>query len=136
MKGVCKVANNFNERLKEYREALKIKTKREMAHKIGISEQLYYMLENGSRDPSKDVLEKLFLLSKKPEEYWLYGISEDEYIEKREEFKCSRDAAYQLMKIGLLKSKEDYNNPTVQEVLSAALKADIFHLIEKSKNNK
>ncbi len=131
-----KVANNFNERLKEYRESLKIKTKREMAHKIGISEQLYYMLENGSRDPSKDVLEKLFLVSKKPEEYWLYGVTENEYIDKRKEFKCLRDAVNQLMQIGLLKNEEDYNKPTVQEVLDAAMKADVLHLIEKSKNNK
>lgn len=122
--------NEFKERLKQYRQSLKIKTKREMAHKIGISEQLYYMLESGSRTPSKDVLQKLFLISKKPEEYWLYGIDENEYINKREEFKCLRDAVEQLTKLGLLKDDNKFS-PAVMEVLDAAMKADVSHLVKK-----
>jgi transcriptional regulator with XRE-family HTH domain len=124
---------NFNERLKNYRISLKIKKKREMSKKLGISEQLYYMLESGTRKPSKDVLEKLFLLSEKPEEYWLYGITDDtEYIEKREEFKCMNDAIEQLSNLGLLDSDKEYSDG-VKEVLLAAAIADTTHILEKRK---
>lgn len=126
----------FKDRLEQYRLSLNIKTKVAMAEKLGIARTLYTMLENGTREPSKDVLEKLFLLSNKPEEYWLYGIEDDEYIDKRKEFKCLKDAVTQLMQIGLLKNEEDYTNPTVHEVLDAAMKADVLHLIEKNKNIK
>jgi transcriptional regulator with XRE-family HTH domain len=122
---------DFNERLKNYRISLKIKKKREMADKIGISEQLYYMLESGTRKPSKDVLEKLFLFSEKPEEYWLYGITDDnEYIEKREEFKCMNDAIEQLSNLGLLGLDKEYSDG-VKEVLLAAAIADTTHILEK-----
>jgi transcriptional regulator with XRE-family HTH domain len=124
----------FKDRLKNYRLSLNIKTKVAMSEKLGIARTLYTMLENGTREPSKDVLEKLFLLSGKPEEYWLYGIEDDEYISKRKEFKCLKDAVNQLMQIGLLKSEKDYDKPTVHEVLDAAMRADVIHLIEK--NNK
>ena len=130
----------FNERLKEFREKRKIKTKREMAKKINISEQLYYMLENGTRDPSKDVLRKLFIFSKLPEEYWKYGITDEkERIEKREEFKCLKDAIEQLSNIGLLKNTDKVFSSSVKEVLIAAMEADVSHLLEKQnlkKDNK
>jgi transcriptional regulator with XRE-family HTH domain len=125
---------NFNERLQEFREKLKIKTKREMAKKMGISEQLYYMLENGTREPSKDILRKLFILSKLPEEYWLYGITEEkERLEKRGEFKCLKDAIDQLSAIGLLKATDEEFSSSVEEVLIAAMKADVSHILEKRK---
>lgn len=131
---------SFKDRLKKYREELGIKTKREMSKKIGISEQLYYMLENGSRKPSDDTLQKLFLISGKPEEYWLYGVTPDEYIDKREDFKCSKDMAINYFELGILdeKSIDDLENldDAAKKVLWLALKADFKHLYEKYKNNK
>lgn len=127
----------FKDRLKLYREELNIKTKTEMAEKIGIKRNLYSMLENGGRQPSKDVLEKLLILSNKPEEYWLYGITDEkEYIEKREEFKCLRDAIDQLSNIGLLKDTDEEFSSAVEEVLNAAMKADVIHILEKRKLQK
>lgn len=125
------MANDFNKRLKEYRELIKVPKKREMARKLGISEQLYYMLEKGTREPSKDVLEKLFLFSRKPEEYWLYGIVDGkELILRRKEFKCLKDAVNQLMEIGMLKDDENFRS-AVEEVLIAAMRADVSHLVKK-----
>lgn len=72
----------FSKRLKNYREnTLKILTKKEMAEKLGVSEQLYAMVERGSRNPSKDFLRKLVTYSNLLEEYWLYGIQNETLIE-------------------------------------------------------
>lgn len=135
------MGNSFSERLKQYREELNIKTKREMAKKIGISEQLYYMLESGSREkPSNDVLNKLFLISGKPEEYWLYGVTADEYVDKREDFKCSKDMALNYFELGILDEKSINNleglDDAAKKVLLVALQADLTHLYEKYKSNK
>lgn len=125
----------FNDRLREYRQQLKIKNKKDMAKKLGISEQLYYMLESGSRGPSKDVLSKLFLISEKPEEYWEYGIDIDtEYIDFRSEFKSSRNTIEQLYNLGLL--DEDKCTDAAKEVLLAAVLADAAHIILKKKGEK
>ncbi|MBX4259799.1 helix-turn-helix transcriptional regulator [Clostridium estertheticum] len=122
----------FNERLREYRLEIKVKTKRLMAKKLGISEQLYYMLESGTREPSKDVLRRLFLISKQPEEYWKYGITDEmERIEKRDDFKCLKDAIDQLSNIGLLKNDGKDFSTSVEEVLNAAMKADVAHRLDK-----
>lgn len=129
------IALNFKDRLKEYRLSLNIKTKVAMAEKLGIARTLYIMLENGTREPSKDVLEKLFLLSNKPAEYWLYGVTENEYIDKREEFKCLKDAINQLDEIGLLDLKKEFSDG-VKEVILAAAIADITHILEKRTKNK
>lgn len=126
----------FKDRLKEYRLELGIKTKVEMAQKLGIVRTLYSMLENGSREPSRDVLEKLFLMSEKPEEYWLYGITDEkEYLNTREEFKCSKDSFNQLDEIGMLKEGWELSE-TVKEVILAAAIADYTHLLEKRKMKK
>ena len=122
----------FKDRLKKYRLELAIKTKIEMAGKLGVARTLYSMLEGGTREPSKDVLEKLVLQSDRPEEYWLYGVSKNEYIEKREEFKCMKDAIKQLKEIGLLGVEKGYSD-AVKEVLLAAALADTTHILEKEK---
>lgn len=134
----------FNDRLLELRQEFNIKSKQEMAEKIGIGRTLYSMLENGKRQPSQDVLEKLFLLTGKPEEYWLYGIgSEKDYVEHREEFKMTKRAVSQLIELKLLDEnstlfKDLLNNTdkpmTVEQLLLVAFTADIKHMILKSKN--
>lgn len=123
----------FKDRLKKYREELKIKTKQEMANKLNITRSLYSMLENGARKPSQDVLDKLVRASNKPEEYWIYGITQEkEYLEKRAEFKATKRAYKELKSLGLAK---DLNNldDTEKHILLLALSADLKHLEEKEK---
>lgn len=120
----------FKDRLKKYREELGIDKKRDMANKLEISESFYNLLESGTRPVSKNVLNKLVVLSKKPEEYWRYGITDEkDFISKREDFKCLKDAIVQLTEIGLL--KDEHLTTGVEEVLIAAMKADVTHLIKK-----
>lgn len=123
----------FNERLLNYRNELQIETKREMAEKIGISEQLYNMIENGYRNPSKKVLKKLVEISGLPEEYWVYGIINDKSINNREELKDTRESINLLINLGIIKD-ENLSKEAI-EVLIAALKADIKHLLLKKTLN-
>ncbi|CAI3643046.1 helix-turn-helix domain-containing protein [Clostridium neonatale] len=123
----------FNERLKNYRENhLKISTKKEMAEKLGVSEQLYAMVERGARNPSKDFLRKLVIYSNLPEEYWIYGVkTENEFIDKRKVFKSIESTVYDLIDDGTI---SDINfDSDVEDVLITALKADIQHILLKRK---
>lgn len=123
----------FNERLKNYREnTLKISTKKEMAEKLDMSEQLYAMVERGARNPSKDFLRKLVTYSHMPEEYWIYGIkNENEFIEKRKVFKSIENTVYDLIDDGTI-TCVDFDSD-IEDVLIAALKADIQHILLKRK---
>ena len=76
----------FNERLEKYRNELHLK-KREMANKLEVSESYYSLIENGKRHPSKNLIEKLVVISELPEEYWVYGINTEDYINTRDDFK-------------------------------------------------
>lgn len=125
----------FNDRLKEFREFLNIKTKQEMANKLGITRSLYSMLENGTRKPSQNVLDKLVEISNKPEEYWIYGITqEDEYLNVREEFKSVKRAYNELKLLGLATDLDNLNS-TEKDILLLALRADLKHLEKKNLNN-
>lgn len=121
----------FNERLKKYRVELGIAKKKQMAQKLGISEQLYSMLESGSRKPSNDVMKKLVDFSGIAEEYWEYGNIGSKTLEEREELKDTKDSINLLINLGLIKD-ENLTDETL-EVLIAALKADIKHILLKKK---
>lgn len=121
----------FNERLKKYRVELGIAKKKQMAQKLGISEQLYSMLESGSRKPSNDVMKKLVEFSGIAEEYWEYGNIGSKTLEEREELKDTKDSINLLINLGLIKD-ENLTDETL-EVLIAALKADIKHILLKKK---
>jgi transcriptional regulator with XRE-family HTH domain len=123
----------FNDRLKDFREKLGIETKREMADKVGISEQLYSMLEVGSRNPSKKVLKNLVELSGLPEEYWVYGVINDKSLSEREVLKDTKESINLLINLGII--KDENLSKEAMEVLTAALKADIKHLLLKKKHN-
>lgn len=132
----------FTDRLTKFREELGL-NKKELAEELGVKDAYYSMIENGKRSPSKSFLESLVAFSKKPEEYWLYGIEEDKtYINVREEFKCVKIATEQLLNLNLdvkdLFKKNDDNEivihkNSIEELLVAALKADIEYL--KAKQN-
>ena len=128
------------DRLKKFKNELGIESNKEMATLLKIGESFYSSIENGKKPVSKNVLQRLVVLSKMSEEYWVYGITDEtERVEKREEFKCLKDAIEQLSNIGLLKSTDKGFSSSVKEVLIAAMEADVSHLLEKQnlkKNNK
>ena len=126
----------FINRLKIYREnELGISTKKEMSEKMGVSEQLYAMVERGARKPSSDFLGKLVLMSNLPEEYWLYGVtSEKDVIDKRKEFKSLENTIIDLLDDGYI---VDTNfSEEIEQIILSAARTDIHHLLLKRKNNK
>ena len=125
------------DRLKKFKTELGIENNKEMATLLKIGESFYSSIENGRKPVSKNVLQRLVVLSRLPEEYWKYGITDENVrIEKREEFKCLKDAIEQLSNIGLLKVTDEEFNSSVEEVLIAAMKADVIHILEKRKLEK
>lgn len=131
----------FNERLKSFRKDLDL-NKRQMAKELDVTEGYYNVIENAKKNPSKNFIDKLVLLSEKPEEYWIYGIEEDkEYIDSRNEFKCTHKALEQLFELGL-NPDHLFENETgdkiiiekgsIEQLIIAALKADIEHIKLKS----
>lgn len=127
----------FCERLKDYRENIGF-IKRELAERLSVSESYYNMIENGKREPSKNFIEKLVVFSEKPEEYWLYGISEENYAKERDSFKSTKKAVKQLLELNLINNVEDlfkgqYEPGTLEELLITALKADISYLLNNEK---
>lgn len=123
----------FIERLKDYREkTLNISTRKEMSDKLNISEQLYAMVERGDRNPSKNFLDKLVAFSSLPEEYWLYGITnESERLNVRKDFKSIETTILDLIDEGYI-TNTDFNDE-IKEILFTAIKADIQHLLLKKK---
>jgi len=126
----------FNDRLEKYRNELHLR-KNEMADKLQISESYYSLIENGKRNPSKNFIEKLVLISELPEEYWIYGINAEDYINIRDEFKSLKKALNTVLELGSFKNVNEFfdqnNNPkdSLGRLLIAALKADINYMIEK-----
>ncbi|APF25651.1 helix-turn-helix family protein [Clostridium sporogenes] len=130
----------FNERLKKYRESKNL-SKREFAEKLEVSESYYNIIENGKRNPSKNFIEKLVCESSMPEEYWIYGIDNSEYINVREDLKCVRKAVEQILDLNLVKDVEklfngNYPEGTLEELLIVALKTDIEYLLKKRNEDK
>jgi len=81
------------DRLKKFKNELGIESNKEMATLLKIGESFYSSIESGKKPVSKNVIQRLIVLSKLPEEYWRYGIMDEmERLNKREEFKCLRDA--------------------------------------------
>lgn len=127
----------FTERLREYREGLGL-TKKEMSDKLGVSAPFYNYIENGKKSASRNFMIKLVAESNKPEEYWLYGIEEENYIDIREDLKCTKKAIEQIVELGLVSNVDDlfncnYKKGTLEELLISALKADIDCKIKKIK---
>lgn len=132
----------FCKRLQLFREKLKI-NKREMSSKLNISESYYNLIESGKREPSKTVLNKLVILSNKPDEYWLYGIEDNnKIIQVREEFKCSRAAFTYLLNckelndviIDNLFDKIIDNANETEKLILKGIKADLQHLYKKEQS--
>lgn len=129
----------FNERLEKYRNEFHF-NKTEMAHKLEVSDSYYSLIESGKRKPSKNFTDKLVSLSEIPEEYWLYGISKEDYLSARHDFKVLRKTLDTILELSTIKSTNEIfdhnNNPkySLGRLLIAALKADIECMIEKDSN--
>lgn len=128
----------FTERLIKYRIEKGL-LKREMAKKLNVSESYYNLIENGKREPSKRVMIALVAESGKSTEYWMYGTEEEEYINTREDFKSLKLALEQLINLKLLTSAEnlfnDFKGNAAEELIIAALKADIEGILLKENAN-
>lgn len=129
--------NLFTERLIKYREEKGL-SKREMARRLSLSESYYNLIENGKRDVSKRFMISLVALSGKSTEYWMYGTNDEEYINTREDFKSLKLALEQLINLKLLTSAEtlfnDFKGNAAEELLIAALRADIEGILLKKEN--
>lgn len=129
----------FNERLEKYRSEFHF-NKTEMAHKLEVSDSYYSLIESGKRNPSKNFIEKLVSLSEIPEEYWLYGISKEDYLSASYDFKVLRKTLDTIIELSTIKSGNEIfdqnNNPkdSLGRLIIAALKADIECMIEKDSN--
>ncbi|MDB1932953.1 helix-turn-helix transcriptional regulator [Clostridium tertium] len=130
---------NFTERLTEYREGLNL-NKKEMASRLEVLPSAYTMVENGSRKPSKKFLYSLVADSGKPEEYWLYGISDEEYRKTRDIAKSTRTVIEQIKELKLVNDLDslfkDYEPKNVAETLFiAAIKADLSYIIQPNEED-
>jgi transcriptional regulator with XRE-family HTH domain len=126
----------FSELLEKYRNKLHL-NKRQMADKLELSESYYNMIENNNRPPSKVVLNKLVSISELSEEYWLYGINTQDYINNKDDFKNLRKVLDTILELCVIKKADDlFNNinladNSISKLLIKALKKDIDRFIEK-----
>jgi len=126
----------FNERLEKYRNELHLK-KREMANKLEVSESYYNLIENGKRHPSKNVIEKLVVISELPEEYWAYGLNTEDYINTRDDFKSLKKALDTIFDLGSFKNideifdQDNLPKDSLGKLLISALKADMQYILDK-----
>ena len=130
---------NFKNRLTKYREELNL-NKREMASRLEFAETYYNMIENGKREPSKKFLYSLVSDSGKPEEYWLYGVSDEEYRNNRDIAKSTRISLEQIVELKLLDNLDslfkDYEPKNAAEtLLIAALKSDLSYIIQQNEKD-
>lgn len=126
----------FNERLEKYRNELHLKNM-EMANKLEVSESYYSLIENGKRHPSKNLIEKLVVISDLPEEYWIYGINTEDYINTRDDFKSLKKALDTIFDLGSFKNVDEIfdqdNIPkdSLGKLVISALKSDMQYMLEK-----
>lgn len=128
----------FSERLEKYRNELHLK-KKDMADKLQVSESYYSLIESSKRSPSKNFIEKLVLASELPEEYWIYGINQEDYVNTRDQFKSLKKALDNILDLGYFDNANEIfdedNTPkdSLGKLLISALKADMQYMIEKRK---
>ncbi|ASN68325.1 hypothetical protein 10S11_63 [uncultured Caudovirales phage] len=129
--------NLFTERLIKYREEKGL-LKKEMAKRLNISESYYNLIESGKREPSKRFMIALVAESGKSTEYWRFGVTNEEYINTREDFKSFKLALEQLINLKMITSAEDlfkdFKGNAAEELLVAALKADVEGIMLKKEN--
>ena len=129
--------SGFTDRLENYRKSLGF-TKRRLAEELEIKENNYNYFENGKRKPSKGFLLKLVTYSNKPEEYWLHGISEEEYVVVRNKFKCINTVVDQIVKMHLVDDVDELfkdgviNKCSIDELIIEAFKTDLAYEMKRN----
>ena len=125
----------FNIRLEKYRIKLNI-NKRQMTDKLNVSESYYSLIENGHRKPSKRVLNGLVSISSISEEYWLYGINKEEYVNNESDFKHLKNVLNTIIELKVIDNLDElFNNVicadnSIEKLLIEALKKDMKGLIK------
>ena len=129
--------SGFTDRLENYRKSLGY-TKRRLAEELGVKENNYNYFENGKRNPSKGFMIKLVTYSNKPEEYWLHGISEEEYVVVRNKFKCINTVVDQIVKMNLVDDVDELfkdgviNKCSIDELIIEAFKTDLAYEMKRN----
>ena len=129
--------SGFTDRLENYRKSLGF-TKRRLAEELGVKENNYNYFENGKRNPSKGFLLKLVTYSNKPEEYWLHGISEEEYLVVRNKLKCINTVVDQIVKMNLVDDVDELfkdgviNKCSIDELIIEAFKTDLAYEMKRN----
>lgn len=125
----------FKKRLIELRESKKFKTKTEFSNWLGISRNIYSMVESGYRNPSKKFIERLSLKTGLSEQYWLYGIEKNENINNGFKLNMVASVIDQAIELNIIKYKNKEiiieNENAFNEMVLAAIKIDILNM----KNN-
>ena len=128
----------FNERLEKYRNELHL-NKRQMADKLELSESYYSLIESGKRKPSKKFIEKLVLISDLPEEYWMYGVNKEEYMNSKDDFENLRKALDIIFELNVVKNPDEIFNESnipidsLGKLLIGALRKDMNVMIGRKK---
>ena len=98
----------FKDRLNRYRNSLGY-TQRMLAHELDVSENYYSLFENGVRKPSRNFLIKLVNHSGKPEEYWLKGVTEEQYYLERIKNKSLNTVINTLFDLNIIKADRSFD---------------------------
>lgn len=123
----------FKDRLNKYRNSLGY-TQRMLAHELDVSENYYSLFENGVRKPSRNFLIKLVNHSGKPEEYWLKGVTEEQYYLERIKNKSLNTVINTLFDLNIIKdnndidrlfSKDVYEDNSFEHLIIEAIKVDL-----------
>lgn len=92
---------NFTDRLKKFRNEKGL-NQTELGDLIGVKKSYYSQIENNKKSPSRNFINSLVSISGLPEEYWLYGIEEKDYIDNRIEYKCIQRAFEQILELNII----------------------------------
>ena len=135
---ICDKYKDFRDRLIKFRESKDFKTKTEFANWLGVPRNSYSMIETGYRPPNQKFFDQLLLKTGKPEEFWVYGVEDDnQYAKAREDFKMLKKAIDDVVDLGLLDLDGNYtsaqNETIAKKLINTALNADIYHILLKKR---
>ncbi|MGG7058752.1 helix-turn-helix domain-containing protein [Clostridium tertium] len=130
---------NFTDRLKKFRNEKGL-NQTELGELIGVKKSYYSQIENNKKSPSRNFINSLVAISGLPEEYWLYGVEEKDYVNDRIEYKCIQRAFEQILELNIIddvnKLRIQAPEGSIEELIVSAIKADLEHLINKKKGKK
>ena len=130
----CNKYNGMSDRIENYRIDKNFKSKSEFAKWIGVTVQTYSMILTSYRPISDTFLDNLVLKTGLPEEYWFFGITDKEYVAKRESFKSMKRVLKDLLKLGVMNKECEFSSNENEEIAKVlifnAATADFTHLLK------